>query len=147
MIEINLENLIAYLGQPHKKQGEEYIWQGPICSDRGKDNLKFNISKGILYCFANDSHSKIILSDMNKKFRGIYPQKQNTLVKPATNSVKITQEQIKDYENYMYHCNDVLTSDKDLLEIAFTKRGLKHITISSVKMGYDKYYTKKHKEL
>ena len=71
MINISLELLIEYLGQPRKKQGDEYIWQCPLCQDRGKDNLKFNVAKGVLYCFADNNHSKTILSDMNKKFNGI----------------------------------------------------------------------------
>lgn len=139
MINISLELLIEYLGQPRKKQGDEYIWQCPLCQDRGKDNLKFNVAKGVLYCFADNNHSKTILSDMNKKFNGICPKSQNNVIKPVTNSVKITSEQISNYENYMYKCNENLVFDKTLLELAFTKRGLKHITISCTKMGYDKY--------
>ncbi len=64
MIELTLELLITHLGQPIKKVGDEYFWKCPQCIDTHKDNLKFNHRKGVLYCFANSDHSKMLLKEI-----------------------------------------------------------------------------------
>ncbi len=138
MREIEINNLIEYLGQPLKKCGNELIWQCPICMDRGKDNLKYNIAKNVLYCFANSEHAKTILKEINKKDNKDYSKYKTYPLKHITKPAILTQEQITNFENYMYECNATLLFDKNLLKLLYDKRGLTPTTVSMAKIGYDK---------
>ena len=62
---LNIGQVLYYL-TPYfnKKQGDEFIFQCPYCMDTGRDNLKFNERKGILHCFANPEHSKMIYKEI-----------------------------------------------------------------------------------
>lgn len=64
---ITLNDITDYLGEPRTKIGRELIWQCPYCLDEHKDNLHYNPDKNILWCFANEQHSKDILSEIMKK--------------------------------------------------------------------------------
>ena len=66
---LSLELLTTVLGEPEKQSGDEYLWQCPLCKDTGRDNLKFNAVKGILWCFANESHAPQILKYILTKGR------------------------------------------------------------------------------
>ena len=61
---LTLGLLISILGEPEKQSGDEYFWQCPLCKDTGRDNLKFNVVKGILWCFANESHAPQIMEQI-----------------------------------------------------------------------------------
>ena len=76
MEKINLDLLIKHLGQPERKVYNEYIWQCPMCQDTHRDNLKFNIEKGVLYCFANSNHAREILSNIIKSDDKKIPSKE-----------------------------------------------------------------------
>lgn len=138
MRELEINNLIEYLGQPLKKCGNELIWQCPICMDRGKDNLKYNIAKNVLYCFANSEHAKTILKEINKKDKKDYTKYKTYPLKDITKPAILTQKQITNFENYMYECNATLLFDKNLLKLLYDKRGLTPTTVSIAKIGYDK---------
>ncbi len=71
MENFTLDIITKHLGQPVRRKGNEYEWQCPICKDTGMDNLKFNEQKGILYCFADESHSRQILSDIMRNRTGL----------------------------------------------------------------------------
>lgn len=64
---LTLELLTAVLGEPEKQSGEEYLWQCPLCKDTGRDNLKFNAEKGVLWCFADENHAPQILKEILKR--------------------------------------------------------------------------------
>lgn len=66
-MELTLNDITDHLGQHRTKIGTELIWQCPICMDKSKDNLHYNPNKNILWCFANEEHSKVILSEIMKK--------------------------------------------------------------------------------
>ena len=138
MSKLVIDSIIKYLGQPLKKCGNELIWQCPICMDKGKDNLKYNIAKNILYCFANPEHSKAILREINKIYNENYSKTKIMLMKYTTEPAILTQNQINNFENYMYKCNETLLLDKNLLKILYDKRGLTSTTVSMAKIGYDK---------
>lgn len=138
MSKLVIDSIIKYLGQPLKKCGNELIWQCPICMDKGKDNLKYNIAKNILYCFANPEHSKAILREINKIYNENYSKTKIMPMKYTTESAILTQNQINNFENYMYKCNETLLLDKNLLKILYDKRGLTSTTVSMAKIGYDK---------
>lgn len=68
MLDLTLEDIREYTGQQGRKIGQEYVFMCSICQDRkGKDNLHYNPTKNILWCFANEQHSKDILSEIMKK--------------------------------------------------------------------------------
>ena len=138
MNKLEIEKIIKYLGQPLKKCGNELIWQCPYCKDRGKDNLKYNTVKNVLYCFANSDHAKSILSEIykenNKKHLNINDKPIKSTLPPAIS----TEKQKENFENYMYKCNETLLFDKNLLNFLYEKRGLTSTTVSMTKLGYDK---------
>lgn len=109
-MELTLNDITDHLGQPRTKIGTELIWQCPICMDKSKDNLHYNPNKNVLWCFANEEHSKVILSEIMKKK---HEEKKMSNVE-IPKFVKC-QEQ---YINYQMFCNDMLLGrcDKDLLD-------------------------------
>lgn len=137
MSKLVIDSIIKYLGQPLKKCGNELIWQCPVCMDKGKDNLKYNIAKNILYCFANPEHSKAILREINKIYDENYSKTKIMPMKYTTEPAILTQNQINNFENYMYKCNETLLLDKNLLKILYDKRGLTSTTVSMAKIGFD----------
>lgn len=138
MSKLVIDSIIKYLGQPLKKCGKELIWQCPICMDKGKDNLKYNIVKNVLYCFANSEHAKTILREINKKDKEDYAKYKTSTLNEIIEPSSLTQEQITNFENYMYECNATLLFDKNLLKLLYDKRGLTPTTVSMAKIGYDK---------
>ena len=113
-MELTLNDIQEYLGQTGKKQGSEVSFSCPLCNalgrDRHGDNLKFNTTKSVLYCFCDDTHSGQILSEIMKKK---HEEKKMSNVE-IPKYVKC-QEQ---YLNYQLFCNDMLLGrcDKDLLD-------------------------------
>lgn len=107
IMELTLNDITDHLGQPRTKIGTELIWQCPICMDKSKDNLHYNPNKNVLWCFANEEHSKVILSEIMKKKHE--EKKMSNIEIPKY--VKC-QEQ---YLMYQILCNDALLGklDKD----------------------------------
>ncbi len=66
-MELTLNDIIDHIGQPRTKIGTELIWQCPYCLDKSADNLHYNEKKNILWCFADEQHSKNILSEISRK--------------------------------------------------------------------------------
>ena len=110
-MELTLNDIQEYTGQQGRKIGQELVFMCPICQDRkGKDNLHYNPTKNILWCFANEEHSKVILSEIMKK------KHEN---KKAEN--KEIPAYIKNQERYLMYqilCNETLLGrlDKSLLD-------------------------------
>lgn len=109
-MEITLNDITDYLGEPRTKIGRELIWQCPYCLDEHKDNLHYNPDKNILWCFANEQHSKDILSEIMKKKHESKRMENKEI--PAY---------IKYQEQYLYYmelCNSALlgTLTKDWID-------------------------------
>lgn len=113
-MELTLNDIQEYLGQTGKKQGSEVSFSCPLCNalgrDRHGDNLKFNTTKNVLYCFCEDSHSKQILSEIMKKKHEAKRMENKEI--PAY---------IKNQEKYLYYmelCNSALlgTLTKDWID-------------------------------
>ena len=109
-MQVELSDIIEYLGEPRTKIGKELIWQCPHCLDKSQDNLHYNPDKKILWCFCNEQHNKDILSEIMKK------KHEN---KKAEN--KEIPAYIKNQEKYLMYqilCNDALLGrlDKSLLD-------------------------------
>ena len=100
-MELTLNDIQEYLGQTGRKIGQEYVFMCPICRDiKGKDNLHYNPTKNILWCFANEQHNKDILSEIMKKKHEAKRMENKEI--PAY---------IKNQEKYLYYmelCNSAL---------------------------------------
>jgi hypothetical protein len=110
-MELTLNDITDHLGQPRTKIGTELIWQCPICMDKSKDNLHYNQNKNVLWCFADEEHSKVILSEIMKKK---HEEKKMSNVE-IPKYVKCQQE----YINYQMFCNDALLGKLDKDWISF----------------------------
>lgn len=103
-MEITLSDIQEYTGQQGKKQGDEVVFACPICNSLGHDksgnNLKFNTKKNVLYCFYDDSHNRLLLSEIMKKKHEAKRMENKEI--PAY---------IKNQEKYLYYmelCNSAL---------------------------------------
>ena len=103
-MELTLNDIQEYLGQTGKKQGSEVSFSCPLCNalgrDRHGDNLKFNTTKSVLYCFCDNTHSGQILSEIMKKK---HEEKKMSNVE-IPKYVKCQEE----YLMYQILCNDAL---------------------------------------
>ena len=113
-MELTLNDIQEYLGQTGKKQGDEIIFSCPICNsighDKNGDNLKFNISKNILYCFFDESHSHMLLSEIMKK--------KHEAKRIENKEIPAYINRQEEYLCYQILCNKALlcTLDKDWLD-------------------------------
>lgn len=135
---IKLSDLISYLGEPDNQTGDEYLWQCPYCKDSHRDNLKYNETKGILWCFADNTHAPQVLKDMRKSGYKMTPS--------STNSISVEQEKYKrfftiqkqvDFKWRMIDCNEALLLSKLHLKMLNKKRGIEKSTVKAVKIGID----------
>ena len=134
---LKLELLTEALGEPEKQSGDEYLWQCPLCKDTGRDNLKFNAVKGILWCFANESHAPQILKEILKKGRiNLKPANADYNSYDRYKHIFSMQKQIE-FKIYMQECNEKLLTIDILPSILLKKRGLNLSTAKDVKLGVD----------
>lgn len=134
---LSLELLTTVLGEPEKQSGDEYLWQCPLCKDTGRDNLKFNAVKGILWCFANESHAPQILKEILKKSRiNLKPANADYNSYDRYKHIFSMQKQIE-FKIYMQECNEKLLTIDILPSILLKKRGLNLSTARDVKLGVD----------
>lgn len=165
-MELTLNDITDHLGQPCTKIGTELIWQCPICMDKSKDNLHYNPNKNVLWCFANEEHSKVILSEIMKK-----KHEENKMSNTEIPRYIKLQEQ---YTYYTMFCNlallgnldkdvldemndkdmfeqceydfylDLINSDKPQKAMAYLKeqRGINTSTIEQTGLGFDFYARK-----
>lgn len=128
MNNITLDDIIEHIGQPAKKQSGELLWQCPYCLDKGRDNLKYNLQKQVLYCFAVDNHASILLSEIMKKK---YADKIDIHVPQY-----LSKQQ--EYLEYQISCNNYLLSNDKALVYLQKTRGINRDTVEKVGMGFDK---------
>lgn len=164
-ITLVLSDIQEYTGQTGKKQGDEVVFACPICNSLGHDksgnNLKFNTKKNVLYCFYDDSHNRLLLSEIMKKKHEskrmenkeipayIKNQEQylyymelcnsallGTLTKDWIDAVN-EQDMFEDNEYNFYL--DLINSDKAQKARAYLKeqRGINTSTISKTGLGFD----------
>lgn len=124
--------LMPYL---NKIQGDEFIFQCPYCKDTGRDNLKFNERKGILHCFANPEHSKIIFKKImsNPKLRRLsqvsnYEYQDD--IPPLAPEVQLYYALAFDSRN------DYLLGNDELLNLIYQKRGITKKTVEFMNIGF-----------
>lgn len=141
MKKINLtpELLIEFFGKPQKQYGAEYMWQCPYCQDSHMDNLKYNETKNVLWCFADQTHGpkvlKNICEEINKKQKNnsqILSTKNKNISEPQ--NISIMQDE---FTKKTYSANLNLLNQKEKLNFLYKKRGLTIDTVKRVKIGID----------
>lgn len=134
---LTLELLTAVLGEPDKQSGDEYLWQCPLCKDTGRDNLKFNAVKCVLWCFANESHAPQILKEIQKNNKGISLTSANSNNNVDRYKYIFTKQKQIEFKVYMQDCNEKLLSSELRLRLLLKRRGLTAVTVGKVKLGID----------
>ena len=141
---ITLAELEAHLGAG-KKVGSEYQWQCPYCNDKHCNNLTFNPSKGIVWCFASSGeHSKQWLKEIWQKNKPVnFNNKQFTPVK--TEKKEKNQDKINVYIPekqeeliiYQQECTYSLLDNDILLKKLEDIRGINRNTVIDCGIGFD----------
>lgn len=134
---LTLGLLISILGEPEKQSGDEYFWQCPLCKDTGRDNLKFNAVKGILWCFANESHAPQILKEILKNNKGVCLTPANSDNSADRYKHIFTKQKQIEFKVYMQECNEKLLFSELRLRSLLKRRGLTAVTVGKVKLGID----------
>ena len=133
---LNIGQVLYYL-TPYfnKKQGDEFIFQCPFCMDTGRDNLKFNERKGVLHCFANPEHSKMIYKKImrNPKLRRL---SQPTQCEYQDETPSLAPEVQLYYALAFDTRNDYLLGNDNLLELIYQKRGITKKTVEFMNIGF-----------
>lgn len=139
MKNINIDTLIQFLGEPEKQIGNEYIWQCPYCKDSGRDNLKFNITKGILWCFANETHAPKIIGEISKNSKVACDFKaksrENNNLEKYKDVFSLSKQ--LEFRAYMSSCNNTLMCSESYLLSLKRSRGISSATVKRVKLGID----------
>ena len=117
------------MGQPRIKQGNELIYMCPLCQDlKGKDNLKYNVAKNILHCFADDTHAPLICKEIYKKNQ---PERQYT---QDTKQWMLNKEE---YIIYQHECNEALMASDKALNYLYEHKLINPFTVKHCGIGYD----------
>lgn len=137
---LNLNVLKNYFGEPESQSGDEYIWQCPLCKDTGRDNLKFNAAKGVLWCFADESHAPKLLKEIFKSNKNKISLKSFYNLENTDRYKRFftVQKQVE-FRTYLQDCNDALQKSITRLRFLNKKRGLTRETVTAVKIGIDEY--------
>ena len=143
---ITLDEVVSILGQPLRKNGDNYEWRCPACpnGDRSSDNLKFSETKHVLKCFACDYGQEITGIIARRRYEKISGQ-QYTPYNLPTQSVPQAPAQPKEKEikeadlsNYYMECNKNLLLNDDVLRKMFEKHTILPVTAVECSIGYDK---------
>ena len=139
---LNIGQVLYYL-MPYfnKKQCDEFIFQCPFCMDTGRDNLKFNERKGVLHCFANPEHSKMIYKKImsNPKLRRL---SQPTQYEYQDDRNSLSYEEQIGYMLGFDTCNDYLLENEELLNSLYLKRGINKETVYNMNIGFEPHLNK-----
>ena len=79
---ITEEEVISILGTNYKRQGREMVWKCPACpnGDKAGDNLKFNLDKHIIKCFACDFGQEVTAIIARRRFEKAQGNEDHTEV-------------------------------------------------------------------
>lgn len=137
---ITFQEVASILGEPQRKLCGEWVWQCPYCLDSHKDNMRFNTDKGLLWCFADNDHSKEIVKQIYaKRDNNEYDSNYVPVNKPVVNKNTVKKWEINHdkYIEYMIICNELLLKDDGLLDYVYKKRGLTKESIDINGLGFD----------
>lgn len=127
-MQLTEQMVLNHLGQPRTKQGNELVFQCPICMDKGKDNLKYNTAKNVLHCFADDTHAPLICKEIYKK---------NKPEQKYTQDTKQWMLNTEEYIIYQDECNKALIANDKALNYLYEHRLINPFTVKNCGIGYD----------
>lgn len=136
MLNITLEELEKFLGS-YKKKGQHYYFQCPYCMDKHRDNMIYTPSKGLLKCFGNEDHSRMLLSQIMGSRDNIVCTR--TLAEPEWKP-KVSYWYEANLENlycYIVEANNNLLHNKQYLKYIKKKHNLDVDTINDFLIGID----------
>lgn len=138
MADITLEQVTTICGNYTSKNGVNYTFRCPICSEEGHDkkgdNLIYNSDRHIIKCFANQNHTLEILSRINKQ----YPIKREYKeFVPKIYEPPIWEIRQSKYLEYLLLAQEKLMFNRELLKYIKDKRGLTEKTLDLCGIGFD----------
>ena len=140
----NLGAFIDYLGEPEYSSNCTHKWQCPLCKDSHKDNLIYNEEKGVIWCFADETHAPKVLKEMirSNKIKAETVEKENEQVRNIPpDKYKLISEPDKQnsFHEYMSICNRNLYCRPELYKYLFNQRAIRKETLNYIPLGYDVY--------
>ena len=143
LVKLSIDDVVAVVGNYKRKRQDEYEFQCPICAecgrDRHRDNLKFNARKGIIQCFANQEHSKMLFKEIieYKKKNGNFDDETDSLSFDNNYYTELTPEIKQEFMSYTLACNEALLKSEYLLSVLQELRGINANTVKETYIGYD----------
>lgn len=144
---IELQEIISILGEPLRKNGDNYEWRCPACigGDTHGNNLKFSESKHILKCFACDFGAEVTSIIARRRYEAQKGSGEATQLPPTFNyQPKEVEEKPKEkeiaedkLENYYWNCMIDLMKRKDVMRAMFEKHTILPKTAIDCNIGYD----------
>ena len=139
-MQLTEQMVINHLGQPVKREGRELLFQCPECAkignDKSKNNLKYNVSSNVLWCFADKDHAPEICTEIYLKNK---PERQ------YTQDTKQWMINTDEYILYWSEVNDSLMANNEALNYFFEHRLINPFTIQRCGIGYDSEEPKRAK--
>lgn len=158
-MQLTEQMVINHLGQPRIRQGNELVYMCPLCQDlKGKDNLKYNVAKNVLHCFADPSHAPLICKEIYKKNLPVKEEPQMELPKFIKYADEMLMYQIITHKMLMGNevskytletiCDDAdevnkyieqqkLNKSEKALDYLYKHRKISAISACISKLGYD----------
>lgn len=131
-MQLTEQMVINHLGQPVKREGRELLFQCPECArvgnDKSKNNLKYNVSSNVLWCFADKDHAPEICKEIYLKNK---PERQ------YTQDIKQWMINKEEYHLYQDECNTALMSNDKALNYLYKHRLINPFTVKHCGIGYD----------
>lgn len=138
MADITLEQVNTVCGNYTRRNGNNYIFQCPICAEEGhdshKDNLTYNADLKIIKCFANSNHSLDILDRINKQCPIKREYKEFI---PKVYEPPIWEKRQGQYVEYLQLSQEILLNDRTLLDYVYKKRRLDKDILDLCGIGFD----------
>lgn len=148
---ITEEEVISILGTNYKRQGRELVWACPACrgggGDRAADNLKFNLDKHVIKCFACDFGQEVTAIIARRRYEKIngnennaqtsyhFERKEGYVAPPPPPKVKEIPQ--NDLSVYYWSCHIMLMQRRDILKKMFLKHTILPKTATECMIGYD----------
>lgn len=144
---ITEEEVISILGTNYKRQGRELVWRCPACpnGDKAGDNLKFNLDKRIIKCFACDFGQEVTAIIARRRFEKAngnesdndYHFERKAPANDAPPPPKVKEIAQNDLSVYYWSCHVALMQRRDILKKMFLKHTILPRTAVECMIGYD----------
>ena len=133
---LEYHEVVAYMGEPHKKDNKHAYFQCPDCKDSGHDNLVYTFSNKLLKSWCCDSCNRIF-TEILKRRKTLFTEEKpiNHIVK--SEKPEKTKDEVSKLRTYQQECNKALLENKKALNFLFKKRGITEYTVLFTGIGMD----------